>query len=319
MTTLLTQGAVPVIDIGPYLRAEPGAERRVPEAVRVACEQIGFLIINGHGVPAEQIERTGAIARAFFDLPDEEKQQLKLTPAGAGYSPLQGERLAATLGEQAPADLKESLNVGSDFEAVPWPARPAELRAACIEYFYSMNRLAGDLMRIFATALKLPAEYFAGKIDRSSSFLRMINYPAPAREPEPGQLRAGAHTDYGTLTILRSDDTRVAGGLQVRNRAGDWLDVQTPPGAFVVNLGDMMMRWTNDRWISTLHRVVNPPAELRPASRRQSLVFFHNPNPDALVSCLPGCCGPGNPPRYADITAGEFIAQKSRQAYGPGS
>jgi isopenicillin N synthase-like dioxygenase len=315
----LPVGAVPAIDIAPFLESAPDAERRVPQAVRLACEQIGFLTITGHGVPAEQIERTGAVARAFFDLPEEEKNRLKLTPAGAGYSPLQGESLAATLGKLAPADLKESLNVGADFEAVPWPARPAELKTICIAYFEAMNRLAGHMLRIFATALELPADYFAAKIDHSSSFLRIINYPAPAREPEPGQLRAGAHTDYGALTILRSDDTRVAGGLQVRNRAGDWLAVQTPPGAFVVNLGDMMMRWTNDRWVSTLHRVVNPPAELRPATRRQSLVFFHNPNPDTLVTCLPGCCGPDNPPRYADITAGEFIAEKSRQAYGPRS
>ncbi len=234
---------------------------------------------------------------------------MKLTPAGAGYSPLQGESLAATLGQQAAADLKESLNVGADFEAEPWPARPVELRATCIAYFQAMDRLAGDLMGLFAIALKLPANYFAGKIDHSSSFLRIINYPPPEREPEPGQLRAGAHTDYGALTILRSEN--VAGGLQVRNRAGDWLEVHVPPEAFVVNLGDMMMRWTNDRWISTLHRVVNPPTELRGVSRRQSLVFFHNPNPDALVSCLPGCCGPDNPPRYPPITAGEFIAQKS--------
>ena len=108
----------------------------------------------------------------------------------------------------------------------------------------------------------------------------------------------------------------MAGGLQVRSRAGDWLDVRVPEGAFVVNIGDMLMRWTNDRWVSTLHRVANPPAEAGPRSRRQSLVFFHNPNPEAVVACLPGCLGPGNPARYPPITAGNFVAEKSRQAYG---
>ena len=307
-------GSVPAIDLGPFLSGAPGARAKIAGAVRQACEQIGFLIISGHGVPAEQIERTGVAARAFFDLPDDEKKRLALTPVGAGYSPLQGERLAATMGQHAPADLKESLNVGADFEAVPWPARPTELRAVCVAYFQAMNHLAADLMRLFAVALALPEDYFAAKIDHSGSFLRIINYPPPAHEPEPGQLRAGAHTDYGTLTILRSEN--VAGGLQVRSRAGDWLNVSVPPEAFVVNLGDMMMRWTNDRWISTLHRVVNPPADQAAFSRRQSLVFFHNPNPDALVTCLPGCCGPDNPARYPPITAGEFIAEKSRQAYG---
>jgi len=315
----LAAGSVPVVDVRPFRDGAREAQQRVAEQVRQACEQIGFLTVTGHGVPAEQIERTAAVARSFFDLPDDEKKLMKLTPGGAGYSPVQGDSLAATLGQKAPADLKESLNIGTDFDGAPWPARPAELRAACSAYFQAMNHLAGDLLRIFATALDLPPEYFAGKIDRSSSFLRIINYPPQAAEPESGQLRAGAHTDYGTLTILRSDDTRVAGGLQVRNRAGDWLDVRVPVGAFVVNIGDMLMRWTNNRWISTLHRVVNPPSELRRASRRQSLVFFHNPNPDAIVECLPVCCGPDNPPRYSPITAGEFIAEKSRKAYGGGA
>ena len=305
------------MDVGPFREGTAEAQKRVAEQVRLACEQIGFLTVSGHGVPAEQIEWTAAVARSFFDLPDGEKKLMKLTPGGAGYSPVQGESLAATLGKKAPADLKESLNVGTDIDAAPWPAHPAELRAACIAYFEAMNHLASDLLRIFAAALNLPTDYFAGKIDRSSSFLRIINYPSQAAEPEPGQLRAGAHTDYGTLTILRSEN--VAGGLQVRNRAGDWLDVRVPPNAFVVNIGDLMMRWTNDRWVSTLHRVVNPPSELRRASRRQSLVFFHNPNPDAVVECLPGCCGPDNPPRYPAITAGEFIAEKSRKAYGAGA
>jgi isopenicillin N synthase-like dioxygenase len=307
-------GGVPVIDISAFVRGEPGARERLARAIGLACETIGFLTITGHGVPAGQIERLAATARAFFDLPDGEKTRLRMTPAGAGYSPLQGEQLAATLGKKAPADLKESLNISADFGATPWPARPAELREACVAYFLAMNRLAGELMRLFATALALPENYFADKIDRSSSFLRIINYPPQVAQPEPGQLRAGAHTDYGTLTILLSEN--VAGGLQVLTRAGEWVDVRVPPGAFVVNIGDMMMRWTNDRWVSTLHRVVNPPSALRQASRRQSLVFFHNPNPDAVVECLPGCCGPDNPPRYPPITAGEFIAQKSRQAYG---
>ncbi len=310
-------GSVPVVNIAPFLDGTTQARQRVTDDVRLACEQIGFLTITGHRVPAEQIERTAAAARAFFNLADEEKQRMKLTPGGAGYSPVAGESLAATLGQKAPADLKESLNIGTDFDAAPWPERPAELRATCIAYFQAMNRLAGDLMRLFATALALPEDYFAGKIDHSSSFLRIINYPPQAVEPAPGQLRAGAHTDYGTLTILLSEN--VAGGLQVRNRAGNWLDVHAPPDAYVVNIGDMLMRWTNDRWISTLHRVANPPAEVRQASRRQSLVFFHNPNPEAVVDCLPGCCGPDNPPRYPAITAGEFIAEKSRKAYGEGN
>jgi isopenicillin N synthase-like dioxygenase len=172
-------------------------KRGVAEAARQACEQIGFLTVTGHNVAPEQIERTAAVARAFFDLPADEKRRLRLTPGGAGYSPVQGESLAASLGKATPADLNESLNVGADFEATPWPARPAELRAEFIAYFQTMNRLAGGLMRIIASALDLPEDFFGGKIDHSSSFLGIVNYPPRAAEPEPGQLRAGAHTDYG--------------------------------------------------------------------------------------------------------------------------
>ena len=311
---MTNRAGVPVVDLAPFLSGPGAARQAVVAEARRACEEIGFLTVTGHGVPPALIGRTAAAARAFFDLPEAEKRHMPLTAAGAGYSPLRGERLAATLGQSAPPDLKESLNVGTDLDAVPWPARPPELRAACAVYFATLNRLAGDLMRLFALGLALPEDYFADKLDHSSSFLRIINYPPQPLAPEPGQLRAGAHTDYGTVTILLSEN--VAGGLQVRSRAGEWLDVRVPPGAFVVNIGDMLMRWTNDRWISTLHRVVNPPSAVRLTSRRQSLVFFHNPNADALVACLPGCCGPDNPPRYAPITAGEFIAEKMRQAYG---
>jgi isopenicillin N synthase-like dioxygenase len=311
------EAVIPTIDIAPFLANAAQAKEQVAGAVGQACEHIGFLTITGHGVPLEQIEQTALIARVFFDLPMDEKLLLPLTPAGAGYSPLKGETLAASLGQATPADIKESLNVSHNFDLTPWPDRPAELRPVLTNYFQMMSRLAGDLMRIFALALALPQNYFADKIHRSSSFLRIINYPPPVDDPEPGQLRAGAHSDYGTLTVLRSEN--VAGGLQVQNRAGAWINVQVPPDAFVVNLGDMMMRWTNERWVSTLHRVVNPPAARRQASRRQSLVFFHNPNPDAVVECLPGCCGPDNPARYAPITAGEFIAEKSRKAYGAGT
>jgi isopenicillin N synthase-like dioxygenase len=302
-----------VIDIAPFLYGSAGDKRQVAAEVGAACEQIGFLAVAGHGVDEALVLQAGSAARAFFDLPADDKNKLGHMAGGAGYSPLKGESLAATLGQSAPADLKESLNVSADFANTPWPARPAGLRQALTTYFLEMDRLAGDLLRICAVALGLPEDFFASKIDHSSSFLRIINYPPPIEAPQPGQLRAGAHTDYGTLTILRSEN--VAGGLQVRARGGDWLDVPAPERAFIVNLGDMLMRWTNDRWISTLHRVVNPPASAGPRSRRQSLVFFHNPNPDAIVECLPGCCDAANPARYPPIAAGEFIAEKSRKAY----
>ncbi len=151
-------------------------------------------------------------------------------------------------------------------------------------------------------------QWFDSRVDREMSSLCLNHYPAPSGPPLPGQLRAGAHTDYGTLTIVAP--TGEPGGLQVRVRGGDWEDVFVAPGTFVVNIGDMMAQWTNDRWVSTLHRVANPPLESRVPTRRLSLVYFHQPNPDALVECIPTCRDASRPPKYAPVTAGDYISRK---------
>ena len=131
--------------------------------------------------------------------------------------------------------------------------------------------------------------------------LRAINYPDQDPPPAPGQLRCGAHSDFGTHTLLQIDDA--PGGLQARGRGGEWIDVSPPAGSFVVNIGDLLMVWTNDRWLSNLHRVVNPPAGLGAGTRRQSLAFFVQPNYDARIECIPTCLAPGETPRHAPVTA----------------
>ena len=147
---------------------------------------------------------------------------------------------------------------------------------------------------MFADALQLPRDFFDSRIDRHTSALRLLNYPALLEAPKPGQLRAGAHTDYGTVTVLRADDA--PGGLEVLvpSPAGDrWTAVPMLAGSLVINLGDAMARWTNDRWRSTLHRVVTPPADVASTARRQSIAFFHNANWDAVIDCIPTCLDPG--------------------------
>ena len=315
------ESPVPVIDIS---RAGEGGEAlaAIGGAVDEACRNIGFFVIVGHGVPDPIIEATWTAARAFFDLPLSEKRR---SPAPSpdyayGYSPIKGETLARSLGDTTPPDLKESLNMGPlDLpEVIPpgaeailatprWPERPATLRPAWETYFGAMADLSGRLLSIMAVGLGLPDDHFEPFLDHHSSAMRAINYPELDAPPQQGQLRAGAHTDYGTLSILRYDDA--PGGLEVMGPDG-WAAVPMVPGGFVVNLGDMMARWTNDRWVSTLHRGGLPPADATVSTRRQSIVFFHNVRWDTEVRCLPTCLAPGESPLYEPVLAGPHLLSK---------
>jgi isopenicillin N synthase-like dioxygenase len=314
-----------VIDIGPFIHGEAAARQQVARAVDEVCADIGFLVISGHGVSETLVERVRTLAKEYFDLPLEEKLRLKM-PADRyrGYSPLGGEALASSLDNPSPPDLKELFSIGpvgrpdddyhrfseppNCFAENMWPARPAGFKEAWEAYYLEMERVAGVLMRIFAVGLGLPDAYFDDKVDRHITLFNVTHYPAPTSPPLPGQLRAGAHSDYGSLTILKTEDA--PGGLQVQSKNGDWIDVTPIPGTFIVNLGDLMAEWTNDRWVSTMHRVVPPPFEVAERSRRLSLVFFHQPNYDTVVECLPTCRDTSRPPRYGRITSGEHLYGK---------
>jgi isopenicillin N synthase-like dioxygenase len=299
---------VPVIDLS-------GDPRRVAAEIGTACRDLGFLTVTGHGVPDAVLERTAGVARTFFDLPDAEKRTLAEGEPQLGlpaYRPLRSESLAASLGQKTPGDLKESLDWGPAVAGHGWPARPPELRAAFEDYFEAVSGLGGRLRRLFALALDLPEDWFEPAFEGHSSSMRVINYPPPDEEIEHGQLRAGAHTDYGCMTILRTEDA--PGGLQVQARDGGWLDLRALPGSFVVNLGDMMARWTNDSWAATLHRVAVPPADRAARSRRQTIVFFHDPRSDAVIECIPGCADNDHPPRYEPVTALEYVQSKAARA-----
>jgi isopenicillin N synthase-like dioxygenase len=292
---------VPVIDIAPFRNGDAAARAAVAQAVDQACRDIGFLVISGHGVDAGLIERTRSVSRAFFDLPLDEKRRVA-RPAPhitRGYIALDEESLARSRDPSAyGSDLNESLMIGpvdappaavaesggAHFAANLWPERPAELRTVWTDYYRAMGALAATVMRIFALALRLAEDFFDDKINHHISRLRVRNYPAQAVAPAPGQIRAGAHSDYGSLTLLATEDK--PGGLQVCNGRGDWVDVPILPGTFIVNIGDLMARWTNDTWVSTLHRVVNPPLDTPDDTRRLSLVFFRNPNHDAQIRNL---------------------------------
>jgi len=288
------------------------------------CTNVGFFQVTGHGVDDVVAQRAWDATVAFFDLPLEQRMSTRPPSAGYpyGYIPFAGEALAASTGAETPPDLKEAFSIGPVDPAPQtemgvdqawawqpnlWPADFPEFRKAWEAYFRTMLGLGSRIMGLFAHGLKLPGDYFAASIDQSPSALRAIRYPARTTGPEDGQLRAGAHTDYGTLTILKQD--RI-GGLQVQTKAGEWAGVETLAGAYVINIGDLMARWTNDRWHSTLHRVVDPPAVDGEIPRRHSMPFFHNANWDAVVEALPGT----GEPKYEAVLAGPHLQSKFAKA-----
>jgi isopenicillin N synthase-like dioxygenase len=328
-----TSGYVPVIDIAPYFTGDQRAKKRVADAIGAACRDVGFYIIVGHGVSPELLDRLDRVSRDFFDLPFDDKMKLHIgkEPGACGYSAMGDKSLAYTRGEKSPPDLNESFQtskIDADFSdpyfqtpeakrLIPpsrWPEGLPEMQAVCAQYYSQMGTLARDLLRLSALALDLPEAFFDEKVSRHIGRLTLRLYPEQTANPMPGQLRAGAHTDYGTVTILRPGDS--IGGLQVADPHGVWHDVPMILGSFVINQGDLMARWTNDRWISTLHRVANPPPEAMGGNRRLSIVFFHHPNYDALIQCLPTCRDPGEREKYPPVTVAEYYALKRQQQKG---
>jgi isopenicillin N synthase-like dioxygenase len=293
---------VPLIDLGPAHGGNTADRRTVARAIDEACREIGFFAITGHGVADYLVHDLRRLAHEFFELPMVEKLASRHPVGGTnrGYHPVGLEALSASNDEAAPPDLKEFFHVGPvDVRDDPyytgelgrrhfmpniWPSRPAGFEAAAVGYYRTMSALIIELMRLAALALDIDEGFFDNKVDRSIGTMRLNYYPAQAVVPQPGQLRASAHTDYGGFTILSGED--VPGGLQVRTRAGDWVDVHTAPTQLVVNIGDLLMRWTNDRWLSNLHRVVNPPAASGPSRPRLSIAFFNHPNYDVLIECI---------------------------------
>ena len=259
------------------------------------CREIGFFAIVGQNVDPSLVANTRDSVRAFFELPLEEKMALKpATSTGRGYVPVEGETLSYTTSFRTAPDYKESFSIGpfdvgtdSYFRYEPsgvafapnlWPVRPAPLGEHLRAYYRALSGVASDLMSLTAIAFSLPADWFANINDRPTSALRVLHYP-PRPSLGAGQFPASPHTDYGTWTILKKRPGLT--GLQAQAISGEWVDVVAPEDGFVVNVGDLLMRWTGGHWLSTLHRVV--PIEQVEEGGEISLVFFHQPNWDVVV------------------------------------
>jgi len=309
---------LPLIDIAPLYGTDSAAWRDVATQIDTACRDWGFFYITGHGIPPERIDALLAAAKAFFALPEAEKLKIDITRTAhhRGYGAIATEQLDPT----QPSDLKETFDMGFHMAAdhpevlagkpLRGPNRHPELPgwAPLMEQHYAdMQALAQTLLRAIALALGIERDFFDARFAEPISVFRMIHYPPRHTARSADQPGAGAHTDYGCVTLLYQDD---AGGLQVRNVHGEWIDAPPIPGSFVVNIGDMMARWSNDRYTSTPHRVISPLGV-----HRYSMPFFAEPHPDTEISCLPNCSSADNPPKYPPVTSAEYLLSRFADTY----
>ncbi|MFI8595275.1 isopenicillin N synthase family dioxygenase [Microbacterium sp. NPDC078428] len=318
---------VPLVDITPYVTNGTPAERaEVARQIDDACRTVGFIQITGHGIPAAVIDGLTDAMDRFFALELEQKKSYRTPPrVNRGYSPPKSESLSLSLGVESATrmnDFFEAFNVGAGAADYPhvaelpqpdyadnlWPDVDG-FEGQVQAYFAEAGRVARTMTRIFADALGLPADFFERVTDHSLDVMRMNNYALPPGTDVrlDGELMGmGEHTDYGIVTILWADQVR---GLQVLGADGSWNDVEPADDALLINLGDVTARWTNERWMSTLHRV-KPPVIDGTIKRRRSAAFFHDGNTDAMIRTLPSCVDADHPDLYEPITVGEHISAK---------
>jgi isopenicillin N synthase-like dioxygenase len=317
--------AVPVIDISsfrmPY--ADAAARSAVVRQVDEAARTVGFMQITGHGIAEATVADFTQATDAFFALDPATKGKYRCPPGiNRGYTPPKAESVANSLGLATAADLFEAVNVGTSAADYPGIELPADVyagnvypalevpyfEASVLEWFAAAGRVARTMVRIFGVALGGREDYFAGLTDHSIDVLRMNNYrlPDPAVKLAPDQLGMGAHTDYGIVTVLWADQVP---GLEIHGADGQWHPVMPADGALLVNLGDATARWTNDEWISTMHRVAAPRVDGVLVPRR-SAAYFHDGNVDAVIECLTSCVTADSPAKYAPVTVGEHLAAK---------
>ncbi|MCM5705777.1 isopenicillin N synthase family dioxygenase [Larsenimonas salina] len=302
---------VPVVDIGPLV--DDSDPQKVAREIGKACETVGFFYIKHHGISRELIDAAYGQAEAFFSRPFEEKNRVNIVHSGQtlrGYIPTYAENVDP----EKSRDFKECFDLGLDEEHVApffgpnlMPEEPADFKAVMEQYHAEMLSLSRKLIGAIALSLDLPYDHFASMQRHPITVQRLLHYPAQQGAVREEEIGIGAHTDYGFLTILAQDAN---GGLQVQNRDGDWISAPPIEDTFVVNIGDLVQTLTNDRYRSTMHRVINISGR-----ERYSLPFFIDMDYDALVEVLPGCVSEANPPRYAAYTSGQHKFRRYKNSY----
>ncbi|HEX4723957.1 MAG TPA: 2-oxoglutarate and iron-dependent oxygenase domain-containing protein [Pseudonocardiaceae bacterium] len=309
-------GYIPSIDLRPWYDGGTAGRRQVAVRVDHALQTAGFLLVTGHGVDPALRAEVRALARMFFELPEHAKKRYAVSVGGRGWIPPGAEANGYAEGTVTPADLKESYSLAADdptgdpevdevwFRPNVWPAEVPALRSALTDYLARMRTLSDDLMSVCAAALGLPDDHFAAYLRHPTFGFNLNWYPALQRvgPAATGQYRIGPHTDFGTVTVL--DREPGLGGLQVYTVDGRWVDAPFDEDAFTINIGDLMARWTGDRWRSTRHRVLAPPADA-PEEELLSLVYFYEADHDAVIESLPV-----GTRRYPPVVWSEYLRAK---------
>jgi isopenicillin N synthase-like dioxygenase len=306
--------AIPVIDVGPAFRREPGGLETVAAQVRQASERVGFFYVAGHGVDPAVVDAAFAASREFHALPLAEKLALKLNENNIGYLPVnESMQRASTVHKATRPNFNESFFIshdrGSDHPDVvagtslrgqnQWPVGHAGMRRAMLAYFKALERVGEQILPVLARALDMPEQHFAPFFANEAHInLRFLHYP-PQQTDDDEQFGQGPHTDNSFMTFLAREDVP---GLAVRLPSGQWLAPPVIEGTFLVNLGNVMKRWSNDRFLSTPHGVLNDTGH-----DRYSIAFFYSPNVRAVIECLPTCVGSGTPPRYPPAVYGDLV------------
>jgi isopenicillin N synthase-like dioxygenase len=312
---------IPVIDLGPYLAGEAGAVARTAAELRFALTEIGFYFIVNHGVAAAQIDAAFRQAARFHALPLERKLSVGIDRHNVGYLPMKGDTLrTSTVATVTKPNLNEAFFVARDLpndhpdviadrrfrSANRWPSDLPGFRDAIVDYCAHMERLARRLVRLYAAALRLPLEYFDQPFSEPQYKLRITHYPQ-----QPGiaddEFGIAPHTDTSFLTLLAPNPVP---GLSIRLPGGKWIEAPAIPGAFVVNGGQLLQRWTNDRFLATPHRAVN-----RSRGERYALAFFCDCNIDWPIAAVPTCVGPDNLPKYPTTYYTDYMIAYQERTY----
>ena len=312
---------IPVIDLGPYLAGAPGAIDRTAEELHFALTEIGFYFIVNHGVPAEQIHAVFREAARFHALPLQKKLEVKLDKHNVGYLPLRGDTLrTSTVETVTKPNINEAFFVARDLpsnhpevladrrfrSANRWPTGLPGFRETVVAYCETMERLVRKLVRLYGCALRLPLEYFDRPFKEPQYKLRMTHYPYRT-DLAHDDFGIAPHTDTSFLTLLAPNDIP---GLSIRTQSGKWIDAPALPGAFVVNGGQLLQRWTNDYFLATPHRAFN-----RSGGERYALAFFCDCNIDWPAAAVPTCVGPDKPPRYPTTYYTEYMIRYQQRTY----